>query len=130
MGQAYLYELDIVHGFNRESALLLHLVSEHLIAIGSLFSQVIDYAIASKRACIDTYIGGIKMPCHRYSASGILYGSGDPYSIGQLHLQFISSTLVAFQIMGDSYISHGDYFRSECVAPQCVPIFFCSCREM
>ncbi|KAF3634546.1 hypothetical protein FXO38_25070 [Capsicum annuum] len=51
---------DMVHGFTRGLVLLLHLAMKSLIAVGSSFSQVVDYTRSIERECIETYRGGDK----------------------------------------------------------------------
>ena len=51
-----------------------HLALEHLIAVKSLFSEVVDHAMVTERAYFDTYGGGSKMPYQYYSGSGIPFG--------------------------------------------------------
>lgn len=82
----YSSELDMLCGFIKGSILTLRFVSEHLIEVGSSFSQVVNYTKVTESACVYTYEGGLRRPCHQYSVISILSGIEDPSSRDQLHL--------------------------------------------
>lgn len=59
----YSSKRGMVHEFIRILVFLLYLASEHLIVVGSFFSQVVDHVKATERACIETYRGAGKRLC-------------------------------------------------------------------
>lgn len=68
----------MVHRFIRGSTLPLYFESELLIILMSPFSQVIYYVETIERACIETYRGGSKSPCHQYTTISISSRSENP----------------------------------------------------
>lgn len=72
--------------FIRGLTLPLHLTSEHLIAFGSSFSQVVDHVRTKEKESVETYRGGDNRPCHQLSVISILSKRKDTLGKGQLHM--------------------------------------------
>lgn len=100
---------EMVCRFIRGLALPLCLAPKHMIASGSSFSRVVDYATFTVRACMDNYRGGSKRPYYPYRVISIPSKSKDSRGEGQLYSQPINFSLVTCQTIGGSHISRGDH---------------------
>lgn len=79
------FKPDIAHGFIICLAFELYFASQYLIAAGSSFSHIVDYARTIERSYIETYGGGVKRLCHQYHSIGLSSKGDDTSGRGQLH---------------------------------------------
>lgn len=95
----YSSEHEMMYGFFGGLALPFYLASEHLIAVGYLFPQIIDHETTIERAYIDTYGGENKRLCHQCSVVGI--------PLGMRIFQWSPASLAAYWFYACSFLDYG-----------------------